>query len=79
MFGYFTEHPYTACERCGMSLSPADRTTHVCNAESRARFESFQVQHELARFDRQFADFLRSPTGRFAVYCAERDRRYEAL
>lgn len=75
MFSYFTDHEYMPCERCGMSLSPAERETHTCDAQRRARFEAFQVRHELARFDRELGGFLRSPAGRFAVYCAERDRR----
>ena len=78
MFSYFTDHEYMPCERCGMSLSQADRQTHICDSQRRARFEAFQMQHELAEFDRELTAFLRSPAGRFAVYCAERDRRGDA-
>jgi hypothetical protein len=75
MFSYFTDHEYMPCERCGMSVSRSERQSHICDAERRARFEAFQIRHELAEFDRELMDFLCSPAGRFAVYCAERDRR----
>jgi hypothetical protein len=74
MFSHSTDHEYVPCENCGTSLSWADRETHVCDAERRARFQTFQVRHELAAFDRQLDAFFETPTGRFAVYYAERDR-----
>ena len=78
MFNYFTDHEYMSCERCGMSLSPDESKTHVCDAERRARFEAFQVRNGLAELDRQLDVFLESPAGRFAVYYAERERHRRA-
>lgn len=74
MFNAFTNGDYMPCELCGTSLSRAEREGHVCNAERRARYESFQLRHELAELDREVAAFLDSPSGRFAVYYAERER-----
>jgi hypothetical protein len=78
MSSYFTDHEYMPCARCGVSLSQAERGTHICDAQRRARFEAFQLRQELAEFDRELAAFLGSPAGQFAVYCAERDRRRDA-
>lgn len=75
MFSYFTDHDFLACERCGLSLSRAERVTHVCDAERRAQFEAFQIRHEVAELDRELSAFLESPGGRFAVYYAERERQ----
>jgi hypothetical protein len=36
-FGYFTDHEYVQCERCGMSLSRAERETHICAEHDRQR------------------------------------------
>ena len=78
VFSHFTDHEYVPCENCGTSLSWADRETHVCDAERRARFQTFQVRHELAAFDRQLDAFLETPARRFAVYYADRERRRRA-
>jgi hypothetical protein len=78
MFSHFADHEYVPCENCGTSLSRADRETHLCDAERLARFQTFQVRHELAAFDRQLDAFFETDAGRFAVYYAERDRHRRA-
>ena len=79
MFSLFRDHEYVACDACGTLLSRAGHEAHFCDDARRARFEAFQARQELARFDRQFAAFLHSPAGRFAVYYADRERRRPTL
>jgi hypothetical protein len=38
-------------------------------------FRLFQLRDEIAAFDAQLAEWLRSARGRFAAWIAERDRR----
>ncbi len=71
MFSYFTEHQYMPCTLCGTSLTRAERALHVCDDARRARFEAFQLRHELASFEHELA----TPLGRFELYYAERERR----
>jgi hypothetical protein len=78
MFSHFADHEYMTCETCGTSLSRAERERHICDRERRARFEAFQLRHEVAEFEREIAAYLKSPTGKFALYYAERERRRAA-
>ena len=79
MFAFFTEHDYLPCELCGASLTPAERSTHVCEEQRRLRYELLQLLREdVDRFDAELAEYLRSPEGRFAVYYAARERRLRA-
>jgi hypothetical protein len=78
MFSYFTEHEYMPCTMCGTSLTRVERDRHVCDDHRRARFEAFQLQHELRGFEEELAAYLATPAGRFELYYAERARRRPA-
>jgi hypothetical protein len=47
----------------------------VCDVERVLDFRLFQLRDEIAAFDAQLAEWLRTARGRFAAWIAERDRR----
>ena len=63
------------CTECGTSLDRATPAPHVCDRERLLDFRLFQLRGEVAAFDAQLAEWLRSARGRFAAWIAERDRR----
>ena len=75
MFSFFTEHRFMPCVECGASVERARKHLHVCDPERRLDYQLFQLRKEIAQLDEQLAEFLDSPTGRFATWLAERDRR----
>ena len=62
------------CPDCGASVPREAKGRHVCDAAERTSYEVFQVRLEADRFDTELTSWLASPSGRFAVYYAERER-----
>jgi hypothetical protein len=75
MFGSLPQPAYMPCPDCGASVPREEQGKHACETEQRTRFELFQVRLEVERFDGELASWLASPSGRFAVFYAERQRR----
>jgi hypothetical protein len=69
---------HTPCPECGASIQPSDGD-HVCDEERRLDYQLFQLRDEVAAFDDDLHQYLDSPSGRFARWCAERERGDDAL
>jgi hypothetical protein len=63
------------CTECGTSLDRTASASHVCDREQALEFRLFQLRDEIAAFDAQLAEWLRTARGSFAAWIAERDRR----
>jgi hypothetical protein len=63
------------CPDCGASVPRATPEGHVCDEARRRCYELFQVRLEAEEFDSELTRWLASPSGRFAIYYAERERR----
>jgi hypothetical protein len=74
MFG-FPQSRYMPCTGCGTSLDRTASARHVCDEERVLDFRLFQLRDEIAAFDAQLAEWLRTARGSFAAWIAERDRR----
>jgi hypothetical protein len=74
MFGSYPQSRYMPCPECGTSLDRTESVPHVCDLERLLDFRLFQLRDEIAAFDAQLADWLRSARGGFAAWIAERDR-----
>jgi hypothetical protein len=74
MFGSFPQSRYMPCTECGTSLDRTESALHVCDRERVLDFHLFQLRDDIAAFDAQLAEWLRSARGRFAAWIAERDR-----
>jgi hypothetical protein len=74
MFGSSPQSRYTPCTECGTSLDCTVSAPHVCDRERVLDFRLFQLRDEIAAFDAQLAEWLRTARGRFAAWIAERDR-----
>ncbi len=66
------------CPDCGASVPREELDEHVCDEGQRIRYELFNVRLEVDRFDRELTGWLATSEGRFAVFCAERERRRAA-
>ena len=74
MFGALPQPAHMPCPECGVSLPRSERDEHACDESQRIRFELLQLRAEIECFDAQLTAWLRTPEGRFAVFCAARSR-----
>lgn len=68
---------YTSCPDCGTSvgLEVLDADRHRCDARHRDEHVERAVSAEVDRFEADLHAWLRTPSGRFAAYYAQRSRR----
>jgi hypothetical protein len=71
MFGSLPQPAHMPCPDCGASVPREAEEKHICDEVQR-------TSHEADRFDTELDSWLASPSGRFAVYYAERERRLAA-
>jgi hypothetical protein len=74
----FPQPRHMPCSECGAAVERSDRDAHVCDAGHLLDYRVFQLRDELAAFERELAEYLDSPRGRFELWCAEQDRRDRA-
>jgi hypothetical protein len=78
MFGSLPQPAFMPCPHCGASVARSQQGEHVCDVEQRTSYELLQIRIETDRFDTELMRWLASPSGRFAAYYAERQRRRAA-
>lgn len=71
MYAFHVDPWHVPCEECGASVAREQRDSHMCDE---ARRLLFQVRRQLAGFEAEVAEFFASPTGRFELWYAERER-----
>jgi hypothetical protein len=71
MFGSLPQPAHMPCPDCGASVPREAGEQHICDEVQRTSYEA-------DRFDNELDSWLASPSGRFAVYYAERERRRAA-
>jgi hypothetical protein len=74
MFG-FQHLSHRPCPDCGASVAADALDEHVCERERWLDYQLLQLRGELDAFELEVAEYLDSPSGRFELWCAERDRR----
>jgi hypothetical protein len=62
------------CPECGASIPTDEQDQHVCDPERLLDFRMFQLRNEVKAFEGLVREYLDSPHGRFAQWCAERER-----
>jgi hypothetical protein len=78
MFGSLPQPAFMPCPNCGASVARGRLNEHVCDEAQQASYELFQIRTEADRFDNELTRWLETPSGRFAVYYVERERRRAA-
>lgn len=78
MFGALPQPTHMPCPDCGASVRRGGTEQHVCDETQRKTYELFQARLEADRFDSELTTWLDTPSGRFAVFYAERERRRAA-
>jgi hypothetical protein len=63
------------CPQCGASVAASELDDHTCDPERQVEYQLFQLRDDVAAFDEALSAYLESPSGRFAQWLAERDRR----
>jgi hypothetical protein len=51
-----------------------EETNHECERQRYVEYQMLLLRLQIAAFDQQFSDWLRTPQGRFAAYYAARER-----
>jgi hypothetical protein len=74
MFAFFAHSRYMPCPDCGVSLTGEERSEHRCDRDHRLDFQMFQLHSQIASFEEELADYLRSPEGKFDAWYAEHRR-----
>jgi hypothetical protein len=70
MFGALPQPTHVPCPECGASIPRGERDNHACDEAQRIRHELFQLRAEVNRFEGDFAAWLKTNAGRFAVFYA---------
>lgn len=74
VFAFFAHSKYMPCPECGASLAGEEQDEHVCDDERRLDFQMFRLRGQIARFEIDLGQFLKTPAGRFEAWYAEQRR-----
>ena len=66
---------YMPCSDCGAAVERASRDVHVCDRARLVDYQMFQLRDEVAAVESELGAHLDSPSGRFELWWAERERR----
>ena len=72
IFGF--QSPFVPCSECGESVARTEADAHVCEQERWLDYQLFQLRDEMQGLEAEVSAYLRSPEGRFELWCAERER-----
>ena len=70
----FPTPDHMPCPDCGASVPVTREAVHVCEAERLLDYRLSELRPEIERFDGDLEEWLETPTGRFAIFLAERNR-----
>ncbi len=70
-------HPreYMPCPLCGTSIARGRQELHRCDPHHRRHHELATSRAEIQAFEAELGTYLDSPSGRFELWYAERERR----
>ena len=66
---------YMPCDDCGGSVERSVAHAHRCDPERLADFRLFHLREEVALFEHDVSEWLRTSTGRFESWLAARQVR----
>lgn len=68
---------YRSCPDCGVAVQAARLAAdkHDCPTDRYVDHQVLKVRSDLDRFEQDLSRWLRTPQGRFAVFCARRSAR----
>jgi hypothetical protein len=76
MIVQFPQPRFMPCSDCGAAVERVAAGKHVCERERLVEYQMFQLRDEVADVESELGEYLDSPSGRFEVWWAERERRY---
>jgi hypothetical protein len=74
VLSWYPQSQYKPCPNCGAPILVEEETTHECERHRYVEYQMLLLRLQIAAFDQQFSDWLRTPQGRFAAYYAARER-----
>ena len=74
MLSWYPQSQYKQCPSCGTPVLVEEETAHECEQQRYVEYQMLLLRLQIAAFDAQFGDWLRTPQGRFATYYAARAR-----
>jgi hypothetical protein len=79
VLSWYPQSQYKPCPSCGAPILVEEETTHECELQRYVEYQMLLLRLQIAAFDQQFSDWLRTPQGRFAAYYAARERLVAAI
>jgi endogenous inhibitor of DNA gyrase (YacG/DUF329 family) len=70
----FPEPRHMPCPDCGAAVERTSRDEHVCDRGRLLDFQMFQLRDEVADVEGEIGAYFDSPSGRFELWLAERER-----
>ena len=74
MLSWYPQSQYKPCQSCGAPVLVEEETAHECERQRYVEYQMLLLRLQIAAFDQEFGDWLRTPYGRFATYYAARER-----
>lgn len=74
MLSWYPQSQYTPCPDCGAPVPADEESEHRCERQRYVEYQMLLQRQQIAAFELQFSDWLRTPQGRFAAYYATRQR-----
>ena len=74
VLSWYPQSQYKPCPSCGAPVLVEEETAHECEQQRYVEYQMLLLRLQIAAFDAQFGDWLRTPQGRFATYYAARER-----
>ena len=71
----FPQPRYMPCANCGASVERSSTDEHVCDRARLVEYQMFQLRDEVAEVESELGAYFDSPSGRFELWLAERERR----
>jgi len=74
VLSWYPQSQYTPCPNCGAPVLVDEETVHQCERTRYVEYQMLLLRLQIAAFDQQFNDWLRTPQGRFESFYAARQR-----
>jgi hypothetical protein len=74
VLSWYPQSQYIPCALCGAPVPVEEEADHRCERQRYVEYQLALLRPQIAAFELQLNEWLRTPQGRFAMYYAARQR-----